>query len=185
MKFVCNPSALVLPVDLRIKAGVTVLLDGAFAKVNAAAWRAPNRLLFAAFHKAQPPVMQGSPRAPVLLQNTWLLLTWSAATPRATTCLQLAPSVVVLPRLKSSRTGSTGLLGAATPVPLSATGELATTLPPVGAVSVTVTDPLKLPGTVGEKTTLMVQFAPLARLPVQVPPFAPAARANGAVTATV
>lgn len=61
---------------------------------------------------------------------------------------------------------------AAAPVPVNCTGE-----PVMGALPVRVSDPLSGPEAVGVKTTPMVQFAPAARVVVQVPAAAPAARA--------
>ena len=60
----------------------------------------------------------------------------------------------------------------ATPVPLRPTGEPVTVTLPV-MVSVAFTRP----GAVGENATLIVQVLAPARVPVQVPPAAPAGRA--------
>ena len=64
---------------------------------------------------------------------------------------------------------------AAAPVPLRETGEPATA--PLVAVIVAV--PVKATAVAGENTTLIVQLAPAARVPVQVPPAPPPGRENG------
>jgi len=65
---------------------------------------------------------------------------------------------------------------AATPVPDSGTGELATVTAGAGVALFTVTDPVALPDTVGVNTTLMVHDAPFAKVVPQFPPAAPAGR---------
>src|ERR1700692_3479907 len=66
---------------------------------------------------------------------------------------------------------------AATPAPVSATGEPVTVYP----VEVMAMEPVAAPTAVGEKVTVMVQFAPAAK----VVPHPPGARAKGPVTAIV
>jgi hypothetical protein len=65
------------------------------------------------------------------------------------------------------------LTTAATPVPLRPTGE-----PFTATFAVIVRVWFTVPAAVGEKTTLMVQFEPAARVVPQVPPADPAGRAK-------
>ena len=68
---------------------------------------------------------------------------------------------------------------AAMPVPVRETGE-----PVTATLPVIVTVPVEATAVVGEKTTLMVQVEPTAKVAAQLPPARPVGLANGAVTTT-
>ena len=93
-------------------------------------------------------------------------------------CCVLVVPVAQLP--KASELGVTlKVRVAATPDPLSETGEPAT-----ATLAAKVAVPLADPVAVGVKTTLTVQLAPAAKVAAHVPPAVPPGRENGAVIAT-